>query len=173
MNLILPGSRYALYGSRSLQLEGSHDFQGLAVLDDLSQPVAALHLITHFGKGSEVPQTFVVQRLGILASPEEYALHLVQVVLESVIVLAQHAGAQLDFQHVAGELGLGTDLQSARALENLHVHVLPQHLDDLCHQAVAARLNVANLALAHGSIHPERHHVGNYATYSSFCHFLL
>ena len=138
----------------------------------LAQPIAFLHLIAHLHQWREIPLTLCVQRFRVLAALQEYTLHLVQVVLQTIIVLTQHARTQLDLQHVAGEFSLCAHFQAASALEDLNVHVLTDNLDHFGHQAVTSRRNVANLSLHHRTIHTEGHHVGNDATNSSFCHLI-
>ena len=168
--LVLACGCHALDGGETLHLEGHHNLEQLVILLHLTQPVAFLHAVTWLGDGHELPLAVGVQRLGILAALEEDALHLVQVILQSVVVLAEHTGAQLDFQHVSGELRHGTHLQATGALKHLHEGILPCDLDDLRHQSVASCLYVAYLSLHHGSVHADGDHVGDYTTYSSFSH---
>ena len=170
VNLILSGRHYALHRGYALQLEGYHDFQGLMVLFNLTQPIALLNLVANFCQGLEVPQTFVVERLGVLSALEEHAFHLVEVVLQTVVVLTQHARTELNFQHVARELGFGAHFQSTGAFKHLYVHVLTYDLNYFGHQSVSASCDVAYLSLYHWSVHTEGDHVGDYATNFSFCH---
>ena len=143
------------------------------VLLDFAQPIALLDHISRLCQGLEYPESVVVERIGVLTSFEEDALHLVEVILQSVIILAEHAWAELYLEHVSGKFGFGTHFQSTGTLEHLHVHVLSQHLDDLGHQANAAGVNVAYLTLQHWSVHTERNHIGDNATNCSFCHNLI
>ena len=173
VHLVLACGHDALNHGNTLHLEGSHDLQGLVVLLNLAQPCTALHLVAGLHYGFKVPQTVLVQGSGVLATAQEHAVHLVQVVLQTIVVLTQHTGAQLNLQLVSGEFGLGAYLQATCTLEYLNVHIAAHDLDDLGHQAVAASCNVAYLALQDRSVHTECHHVGDYATNYTFCHILL
>ncbi len=140
------------------------------VLLNLPQPVALDNLVANLRQRNEVPKSVCVKRLGVLSTPKEDALHLVEVVLQSVVVLAKHARAQLYLQHVPREFCLGSHLKSACALEHLDVDILANHFDDLRHQAYALQDDVAYLALQDWSIRVYGDHVGDDATNSSFCH---
>ena len=159
-----------LDGGRALHLERCHDLQRLAVLFDLAEPVTADDLVAYLHDGLEVPEAFAVERVGVLSALEEDALHLVEVVLQTVEVLAEHARGKLYLEHMACELGHSPHFQSAGALEYLNVDVLTDDLDDLAHKAVAAGRDVADLTLLHRPVYAERYHIGDNATNCSFCH---
>ena len=139
----------------------------------LAQPSTCLHLVAYFYNWFKVPKAFAVKCVSILTALQENAVHLVEVVLQTIIVMAEHAWTKLDFEHMACEFCFGTNFQSACALKDLHIYVLFYDLDDLCHQTVATCGDVAYLALDHRSIHLECDHIGNYATNNSFCHIYL
>ena len=170
INLVLSCGGNFLHRSGALHLEGSHDFQRLMVLLDLSEPVAGNDFVADFHDGFEVPEAFAVERVGILTALKEDTLHLIKVILQTIIVLAEHARCELHLEHVACELSHSTHLQAAGALEYLHIDILTDDLDDLTHEAVAACLDVADFTLLHRAIYAERYHVGDNATYCSFCH---
>ena len=143
------------------------------VLLDLAKPVAGLHLIAHLCKGFKFPKAFAVKGFCVFTALQEDAFHLVEVVLKSVVVVAEHTRTELNLEHVACELSFGTDLQATCAFEDLHIYILTEDLDDLCHQSVSACRDVAYLALKHGTVHSEGDHVGDNATNNSFCHVYL
>ena len=172
MYSVLASRDDALHRGKSLHLEGNHNLERLVVFLHFSQPVTFLHTVAHLHDGYEVPLTICVQRFCILTSLEEDAFHLVQVILQTVIVLAQHSRAHLDFKHVACKLSHRAYLQSSGTLEHLNIGILACDLDYLGHQAVSSRLYVAYFSLHHGSVHTDGDHIGNYATYSSFCHVI-
>ena len=172
-NLIVALCGYLLHGADSLLLEGHHDFQGLEVLIHLAEPVRGHHLVAHLGQRYEMPYALLIQRIGVLSSLQEYPLHLIQVVLQSVVILREHTGSQSDLKHVARKFGFSTYLQSARAFKYLNVHVLTYHFNHLRHQPVATRRDVADLVLCHRAIYSEGYHIGYNTTNSSFCCHIL
>ena len=87
LNGILAFSHDRLHGAHTLLLEGHHDLQGLAVLLYRAEPVRGFHLVAHLGEGLELPLAVVVESIGILSAFEEHTVHLVEVVLQTVIVL--------------------------------------------------------------------------------------
>ena len=87
LNGILAFTHDRLHGAHTLLLEGHHDFQGLAVLLYRAEPVRSLHLVAYLGEGLELPFAVVVESVGILSTLEEHTIHLVEVVLQTVIVL--------------------------------------------------------------------------------------
>ena len=112
VNLIFAGSHDALHLCLALHLEGSHNFQFLRVFFHLTEPCRAFHLIAHFGEWHEVPFTFFVEGFRVLTTLQEDTFHLVEVVLQTVVVLRQHARTQLHFQHVSCKFGWRTNPES-------------------------------------------------------------
>ena len=143
------------------------------VLLHLAEPVAGLHLVAFLHERFEVPKAFAIERFCIFTALQEDTFHLVEVVLKSVVVVTEHTRAELYLEHVSCELSLSTDPQTACAFEDLHIYVLTENLDDLCHQSVTACCDVAYLALKHRTVHSEGDHIGDNATYNSFCHLFM
>ena len=67
------------------------------------------------------------------------------------------------------KFGFGTHLKSTCTFEHLHINIAAYYLNNLSHQSVSACQNVTNLILRYRSVDDEGHHVGYYATNSSFC----
>ena len=68
---------------------------------DLSEPVCGNDLVTRLGNRGEVPESVVVQRLGIFTSLEEHAFHCGKVVLETVINAGHQARSECHLEHPA------------------------------------------------------------------------
>ena len=169
-NLIRAFCHDALDFRLSLHLERNHDFQRLAVFDDFSEPVGSDHHVAHLCNRSERPFTILIEGISVLAALEEYPLHLVEVVLQSIVVLRQHSRGQFHLEHVSREIGHSPDLQSSGALEHLDIDILAHDLDDLRHQTVATCLDVANFSLCYRTVNFQGHHIGDNATNSTFSH---
>ena len=133
----------------------------------------APHRVAGLRQRHEMPLLVLVQRISILPPFQEDAFHLVQVVLQSVVILREHARAQRHFEHVPGELRLGSDFHAARTLEHLHVGIPAGHLDDFGHQAVAAGGDVADFVLRHRPVHLDGHDIGNDSYNTTFCCHIL
>ena len=166
---IITLSHNRLHLAGSLQLERSHDLQRLVIFLHLTQPSGSDDLVSGLCQWCEVPFLFFIQRISILTSFQENTLHLVEVVLQTVIILRKHTRSQCHFRHVSGKLSLCTHLQSTCAFKNLYIYILAYHLDYLSHQPVTSGKNVAYFILSYRSIHGQRYHVGNNSQYSSFC----
>jgi hypothetical protein len=50
-----------------------------------------------------------------------------------------------------------------------HIDLSAYHFNNLRHQSVSAGRDITNLVLCHGAVNYEGHHIGYYATNSSFC----
>ena len=81
------------HGTYTLLSERHHDFQGLEVFIHLAQPGSSFHFITHFHQRHKVPSASLVQRIGILSAFQEDSIHLVEVVLQTVVVFRKHTRA--------------------------------------------------------------------------------
>ena len=84
--LIITFRHDCFYGSRSFHSERSHNFQRLEVFIHLSQPCRSLHFVAYIRQGYKVPYTFFIQRICILSSFQENSIHLVEVILQTIIV---------------------------------------------------------------------------------------
>ena len=73
---------------RIFSFEGkrNHDLVRLEIFVHFTQPATSSHLVTHFGKRFEIPQLIIVQRERIFSTPEENAFHLIEVVLQTIVV---------------------------------------------------------------------------------------
>ena len=88
---ILARSYHRLHFIRTLKLERHHDAVRLRVLFHLAEPRAGLDGVAGLSQRLEVPQPVVVERVGVFAAFEEDAVHLVQIVLQPVVVAREHA----------------------------------------------------------------------------------
>ena len=122
------------------------------LLLDLAEPRRGRHPVAGRSQGLEVPFGVEVDRIGDRTARDEEALHLFEVVLQAVVVAREDARRERRFEHVALELDPVADLQSAGAVEYLHVGAVSHDLDDLGHHADTARVHVTYLVLAHGSV---------------------
>ena len=143
------------------------------ILLHLTKPRACLHLIAKFDQRLKVPKTLSVERISILSAPQEDALHFVEVILQTIIILTQHSRTELNLQLMAGKLRHSTDLKATRRLKNLDIDIAAHDLDDLSHQAVTTRCYIADLALQHRPVHTQCDHVGDNSANSSLCHCYL
>ena len=87
LNSIFAFSHDRLHGANALLLEGYHDLQRLRVLFYSTEPVRSLHLVAYLGEGLEEPFAIIVKSVGVLSAFEEHTVHLVEVVLQTVVVL--------------------------------------------------------------------------------------
>ena len=88
---ILARSYHRLHLICTLKLERYHDAVRLCVLFHLAEPCAGLDRVASLSQRLEVPQPVVVERVGVFAASEEDAVHLVQIVLQPVVVAREHA----------------------------------------------------------------------------------
>ena len=84
--LIITFRHDCFYGSRSFHSERGHNFQRLEVFIHLSQPCRSLHFVTYIHQWYEMPYTLFIQRIRILSSLQENSVHLVEVILQTIIV---------------------------------------------------------------------------------------
>ena len=112
VNLIFASRHDALHLCLTFHLERSHNLQFLRVLFHLAEPCRAFHLVAHLGKWNEIPLTILVEWFGVLATLQEDTFHLVEVILQTIIILGQHAWTQLHFKHVSCTFGWCTNSQS-------------------------------------------------------------
>ena len=87
LNGVFTFSHDRLHGANTLLLEGNHDLQGLRVLFYSTEPIRSLHLVANLCEGLEEPFAIVVKSIGVLSAFEEHTIHLVEVVLQTVVVL--------------------------------------------------------------------------------------
>ena len=85
------------------------------------------------------------------------------------VVICRGLQPQCHFEHMSGKLGFGPHFQSAGTLKYLHVDLGTYYLNHLRHQLVSSGRDITNLILRYRSVDDEGHHVGYYATNSSFC----
>ena len=137
------------------------------LLLDLAEPRRGRHPVAGRSQGLEVPFGVEVDRIGDRTARDEEALHLFEVVLQAVVVAREDARRERRFEHVALELDPVADLQSAGAVEYLHVGAVSHDLDDLGHHADTARVHVTYLVLAHGSVGLHDHDIRNDTVYVS------
>ena len=88
---ILARSYHRFHLICTLKLERHHDAVRLRVLFHLAEPRAGLDRVAGLSQRLEVPQPVVVERVGVFAAFEEDAVHLVQIVLQPVVVAREHA----------------------------------------------------------------------------------
>ena len=172
-NGIFTGSHDRLYLISTLQLERYHNLQRLVIFFYLTQPRRWTYFITYLYQWFEMPLAFLIQRISVLTALQEHAVHLVEVILQTIVVFRQHTRTQSHFEHVSCKFGFGTYLQSTCTFEHLNIYVAAYHLDYFRHQTVAAGQNVTDFILGYRTIHGKCNHVGNYATNSSFCCHIL
>ncbi len=134
-------------GVLAFEYERNHDLVGLMVLIDLTQPRSGFNLVADLSQRLERPELVLIKREAVLASLEEHAGQLVEVVLQAVVVTAEQTGTKRHLQHVTGELNEVTDLQTTRRFKHLNKHVVAGNLNYLCHQFHIADVNVADLVL--------------------------
>ena len=158
-----------LHGTYAFLPERNHDFQRLEVFIHLPQPCSGFHLVAHLCQRHKMPFAFLIQRIRILSALQENAIHFIEVVLQTVIVFRKHTGTQCHFEHVSGKLSFGSHLQSTGAFKHLYIDLSAYHFNNLRHQSVSAGRDITNLVLCHGAVNYEGHHIGYYATNSSFC----
>lgn len=96
----------------------------------------------------ELPLLLEVDRVGDRTARDEQTVHLLQVVLQTVVVARKKTGSERRFQHVTLEFDLFADLQSAGRVENLHVGIVAHDLDDLGHHLGIPAVNVTDFVLA-------------------------
>ena len=125
----------------------------LEILVHLSQPITGAHGIARFSQRLEIPLLIIVQRKRIIATFQEYTFHLVQVILQTVIVAGQHTRTQRNFQHMPLEFSLVADTHTPCALKYLYKGILTYHLDYFRHQLHASDRNVTDLILRNRTIH--------------------
>jgi hypothetical protein len=162
---VAPFGDDATDGVRALHHEGDHDLQGLVVLFDLAEEVGGLDAVACVGDGGEVPEAFGVEREVGFAALEEDAVELVEVVLQTVVVVGEHTGAEGDFEHVAGELYGVINLESAGALKDLDVGVAAGDFDDFGHEAYAGGRDIADFALEDRAVNLDGDEVADDAFY--------
>ena len=150
---VLSGWNHRLHNIRSLELKGDHNLMRLEILVHLSQPITGAHGIARFSQRLEIPLLIIVQRKRIIATFQEYTFHLVQVILQTVIVAGQHTRTQRNFQHMPLEFSLVADTHTTCALKYLYKGILSYHLDYFRHQLHASDRNVTDLILRNRTIH--------------------
>ncbi len=147
--------------------EGNHDLVGYPLLLHLAQPRCGRHLVARLRERLEGPLALEVDGLGDRTARDEQTVHLLQVVLQTVVVARKQTGGQRGLQHVVFELHLVADLQSAGAVENLDVGVVAHDLDDLGHHSGLTAIHEADLVLCDRSVDLYDHDIGDDTVYSS------
>ena len=169
LNAVITFLCNGFHGAHTFLFKRHHDFQRLEVFVHLSQPGSGFHLVAHLCQRHKMPFASFIQRIGILPAFQENTVHLIEVVLQTVVVLRKHTGPQCHFEHMSGKLSFGPHFQSAGTLKYLHVDLGTYYLNHLRHQLVSSGRDITNLILRYRSVDDEGHHVGYYATNSSFC----
>ena len=173
-NLVLSGGHDALDRIGSLHREGYHDLVLDPLLLDLAQPRCGRNLVAGLGQRLELPLLLEVDRVGDRTARDEQTVHLLQVVLQTVVVARKKTGSERRFQHVTLEFDLFADLQSAGRVENLHVGIVAHDLDDLGHHLGIPAVNVTDFVLADRAVRLHDHDVRDDTVYSSCCfHYLF
>ena len=85
-NLIIPFGSNRLHRAGSFQCKRRHNLQRLEIFVYLSQPCRGFHLVAYIYQRHEMPLFFFIQRICILSSLKENTIHLVEVVLQTVVV---------------------------------------------------------------------------------------
>ena len=104
----------ALDGVNPFEGEGNHDLDALEVLFYLTEPRSSSDTVTDSSQGLEVPESFTLQGISIRSSFEEDAIHLVEVILQAIVVLREHTRPQSYFKHVPFEGDGVSDTHTAR-----------------------------------------------------------
>ena len=169
-HLVLAGSRHALdrigFGHR----EGDHNLVGHPLLLHLAEPRCGRDLVAGLGQRLELPQRLEVDRVGNRTAGDEQTVHLLEVVLQTVVVARKHARGERHLEHVAFEFDLVADFEAAGAVEHLHIGVVAHDLDDLGHHSGISDVHVTDFVLAHGSVGLDNHDIGDDTVYTS-CSF--
>ena len=164
---VLAGRDDALHRVGVGHREGDHDLVHDPLLLDLAQPRRGRDPVAGGGQRRELPFGPEVDGVGDRAAGDEQSVHLLQVVLQTVVIARQQARGERRLEHVALELDAVADLQAAGAVENLHIGRIAYDLDDLGHHSGISRVNVADLVLRHGAVGLDDHDVGNDTVYAS------
>ncbi|MPN07749.1 hypothetical protein SDC9_155021 [bioreactor metagenome] len=101
---------------------------------------------------------------------QKNTLHLVQIIFQAVQVPFKKARAKHYFEHVSLKFHSGANLESARALKNLDIHVFPDNLNDFRHQIRTIKVDIGNFVLRNRTIYFHYYQIGNDTLYYSFCH---
>ena len=164
----------AFHRSHPLHGYRCHDFQGLVVFLHLAQPSGSPNLVSGFRDGLKMPFFVFIQRISVLSATQEYSLHLVQVVLQTVVVLGKHTRPQRHLEHVPGKFSLSPDFHTPGTFKHLHVCVPTDHLNHFGHQTVSACRDVADLILRHRAVHLNGHDIGDDSNHcTSCCHIII
>ena len=173
VDLVRAGGHDGLHGVLSPERERHHDFVREPSFLDLSEPVSGLHLVSDLGQRGEFPVLRVVERIRVLASPEEDGVHCCKIVLESVIDAGKKTGPERNLEHPSFELYGISVLQSACAFEHLDRSLVSGHLDDLREEGSAVQSDVAELILGYRSVNLDGYKVGNDSCYLTCCFHMM
>ena len=140
------------------------------LLLDLAQPRCGRDLVARLRQRGELPLGREIDRFGDRTARDEQAVHLFEVVLQTVVVARQEARSERHFEHMPLELDPVADLQPPGAVKNLDIGAVAYDLDDLGHHFGIPRIHVTDFVLAHGSVGLDDHDIGDDTIYTS-CSF--
>ena len=169
-NLIFPCRNDALDRIIAGHRERHHDLVAHPLLLDLAQPRCGRDLVARLRQRGELPFGREIDRVGDRTARDEQAVHLFEVVLQTVVVARQEARSERHFEHMPLELDPVADLQPPGAVKNLDIGAVAYDLDDLGHHFGIPRIHVADFVLAHGSVGLDDHDIGDDTIYTS-CSF--
>ena len=174
LNAVITFLNNRLDSAYSFLFKRDHDFQWLEIFIYLTQPCCRFHLISDFSQRYKMPFAFLIQRIRVLSAFQKNTIHLVEVILQTIVVFRKHTRTQCHFKHVSSKLCFGSYFQSASAFKHLHINLSAYHFNNLRHQSVSASRDITNLVLCHRTVNGEGYHISYYATNSSFCcHIIL
>ena len=164
----------ALQSIQPLEGKGYHDLNRLEVLYDFPEVITCSDTLAFACQRLEVPTFLLIQRISIRATAEEHPVHLIQVVLQAIVVLREHSGAECDLQHMPFEGDRITDTHATSRLKDLRVGILPIYLNDFTHQGYSCDGDVADFILRHRTIGFDGDEVTDDTLYDTFCcHYIV
>ena len=154
---ILSFGNHRFYFIFSFESEGHHDTVRLRVFIHFAEPRAGLYRITRMCQRFKIPKPLVIQRIRIFTSFEEHPGHLVEVVLQSVIVTREHTRPQRYLEHMPHKLGLIADLHTARTFKHLHICISSDDLNNLGHQLHTSDGDITDFILGNNPFNLHSH----------------
>ena len=168
-NLVLASCNNTLYGVVTGHDERHHNLVCHPLLLNLSEPSTSGNLITLLCEWGKLPSLLKIYWIGNRTASDKQTIHLLEVVLQTVVVTRKHTRSQCSLEHVTLKLHLIADFQTASAIENLHIGIIAYNLDDLSHHLGLTCINIANLVLTNRSVSLNDNDVRDDTVYFSCC----